>query len=268
MAMDPAYVEFASDVVVRNQGEVGMHLHAWNSPPQTPLTDDDWRWQPYLIEYPDDVLYAKVAFMTNLLEEIFCIKMRSHRSGRWAFDERYAKALIKLGYLVDCSVTPRVNWRFDRGTPQGGSGTDYTHFPRHAYFIDPNNIACPGDSPLLEVPMTIQYKYSSLVNKFKQVIYKVQGKQRSPAVYWLRPSGGNLESMKHVIEQSLLEGHDYVEFMLHSSEFMPNGSPTFKNERDIEHLYDDLEVLFKWVSMRFQGHTLTEYYTKFTQNSL
>lgn len=265
MAVDPAYVEFARDVITRNQGEVGMHLHAWNSPPEASLTDDDWRWQPYLIEYPDDVLRAKVAFMTQLLEETFQTKMRSHRAGRWAFDERYAAALTELGYLVDCSVTPRVNWRFNRGAPQGNGGTDYTHFPHNAYFIDPRDISRPGNSPLLEVPMSIQYKYSPLMSAFKQGIYKLRGKQRSPAVYWLRPSGGNVASMKRVIEQSLAEGQDYVEFMLHSSEFMPDGSPTFKNEQDIERLYEDLEALFNWVGPRFKGRTLTEYHTSFTQ---
>ncbi|MEZ3501042.1 deacetylase [Pantoea sp. KPR_PJ] len=265
MAVDPAYVEFARDVIARNQGEVGMHLHAWNSPPEAPLTDDDWRWQPYLIEYPDDVLRAKVAFMTQLLEETFQTKMRSHRAGRWAFDERYAAALTELGYLVDCSVTPRVNWRFNRGAPQGNGGTDYTHFPRNAYFIDPADISRPGRSPLLEVPMSIQYKYSPLMSAFKQGMYKLRGKQRSPAVYWLRPSGGNVASMKRVIEQSLAEGQDYVEFMLHSSEFMPDGSPTFKNEQDIERLYEDLDALFSWVSPRFKGRTLTEYHASFTQ---
>lgn len=265
MASDPAYVEFARDVIARNQGEVGMHLHAWNSPPEAPLTDDDWRWQPYLIEYPDDVLRAKVRYMTELLEETFQTKMLSHRAGRWAFDERYAAILTELGYRVDCSVTPRVNWRFNRGAPQGNGGTDYSHFPRAAYFIDPENIARAGQSPLLEVPMSIQYKYSPAMRALKQGIYKLRGKQRSPAVLWLRPSGGNLENMKRVIEQTLAEGQDYVEFMLHSSEFMPDGSPTFKNEADIERLYRDLEGLFSWVSGRFQGQTLTEYHARFSQ---
>ena len=43
MAVDAEYVEFARDVIARGCGEVGMHLHAWNSPPLTPLTNDDWR---------------------------------------------------------------------------------------------------------------------------------------------------------------------------------------------------------------------------------
>jgi hypothetical protein len=93
MAMDPAFVEFGKDVIARKQGEIGMHLHAWNSPPEAPLTDDDWRWQPFLVEYPDTVLRDKVVYMTDLLEEKFQTKMLSHRAGRWAFDERYAAIL-------------------------------------------------------------------------------------------------------------------------------------------------------------------------------
>jgi coproporphyrinogen III oxidase-like Fe-S oxidoreductase len=49
-------------------------------------------------------------------------------------------------------------------------------------------------------------------------------------------------------------------FMLHSSEFMAGGSPTFLNERDIEQLYADLETLFAQIAHSFKGRTLTEFY--------
>ncbi|ARU95801.1 polysaccharide deacetylase family protein [Tatumella citrea] len=265
MASDPAYVEFASDVVARNQGEVGMHLHAWNSPPEQPLTEDDWKWQPYLIEYPDDLLKAKVRFMTELLEESFGTPMRSHRAGRWAFDQRYAAILSELGYCVDCSVTPRVNWRFNQGAPQGNGGTDYTHFPDQAYFIDPQDISKPASRGLLEVPMSTDYKHSPLVTRLKQGVDKLRGRQRAPSVYWLRPSRDNLPAMKRVVEKNLATGGDYVEFMLHSSEFMPGGSPTFKTEADIEMLYENLEQLFEWLSSRTRGMTLFEYYQYYVE---
>jgi len=51
MAMSAAFVEFGRDVLARGTGEIGMHLHAWNSPPIVPLTGDDFHYQPYLIEY-------------------------------------------------------------------------------------------------------------------------------------------------------------------------------------------------------------------------
>ncbi|NKG32778.1 deacetylase [Erwinia rhapontici] len=260
MAVDPDYVAFARDVIARGVGEIGMHLHAWNSPPVESLTDNDWRHKPYLIEYPAGQVRSKVEFMTRLLEDTFQTKMLSHRAGRWAFNEYYAALLIEYGYVVDCSVTPKVNWQFSPGNPQGNGGTNYRDFPSHAYFIDEKNIARAGQSPLLEVPMTIQYKHSGLMNSLKSGYDRLRGKQRSPSVHWLRPSGGNVEMMKRVAQQSMGEGHDYVEFMLHSSEFMPGGSPTFATEEHIEHLYQDLEQLFSWLAERTVGKTLAEYY--------
>lgn len=47
-------------MIARGRGEVGMHLHAWNSPPEHDLTGDDWRWQPYLIEFSDEIMREKV----------------------------------------------------------------------------------------------------------------------------------------------------------------------------------------------------------------
>lgn len=108
--------------------------------------------------------------------------------------------------------------------------------------------------------MSIQYKHSALMNAFKQGYDRLRGKRRSPSVNWLRPSGGNVAKMISVAEASLAQVHDYVEFMLHSSEFMPGGSPTFKTEQDIEGLYRDLEQLFDWLQQRTVGMTLAEYY--------
>ena len=59
----------------------------------------------------------------------------------------------------------------------------------------------------------------------------------------------------------------YVEFMLHSSELMPGGSPTFKDAQSIESLYADLETLFSMVSDRMIGCTLSEYQDWHTANS-
>lgn len=260
MAIDDDYIAFARDVIARNTGEIGMHLHAWNSPPLTPLTDDDLRYQPYLIEYPKEVMREKIAVMTHLLEDKLQTKMLSHRAGRWAFNETYAQLLVEFGYQVDCSVTPKVDWRFTKGDPAQAGGTNYKDFPSHAYFMDLNDISKTGNSTLLEVPMSIQYKHSALMNKIKQGYDALRGKQRAPSVNWLRPKPNNAQQMIEVVKQSLAQGHEHIEFMLHSSEFMPGGSPTFRTENDIEGLYRDLETVFRFLSDKVQGMTLAEYY--------
>jgi hypothetical protein len=242
MAESNAFCEFALDVVQRGAGEIGMHLHAWNSPP---ITDGDSNHQAYLIDYPESVMSDKVKFMTALLEENFDRKMLSHRAGRWAFDSRYARLLVENGYQIDCSVTPHVSWAGVPGAPNGAGGTDFTTFPSLPYFMDLNQIDHEGNSSLLEIPVSIVAE--------------------SNVVHWLRPNGQNRNSMVAILDQALRERWPCVELMLHSSELMPGGSPTFQTERDVEGLYDDLELLFG-VAEAFRGKTLSDFHDEFVQH--
>ena len=76
---------------------------------------------------------------------------------------------------------------------------------------------------------------------------------------WLRPNGRNLDDMLYIVDQAIRQRRDYVQFMLHSSEFMPGGSPTFDSPESIERLYGHLERLFEHASRNFVGSTLSEY---------
>ena len=53
--------------------------------------------------------------------------------------------------------------------------------------------------------------------------------------------------------------------MLHSSEFMPGGSPRFKSNKSIDILYNDMEKLFHEASLDFEGQTLLEFYNRVVQ---
>jgi hypothetical protein len=264
--MDPCFVEFGRDVIQRGVGEIGMHLHAWHSPPEHALTDNDTYHHPYLIEYPDSVMEAKIAFMTDLLEKQFGVKMTSHRAGRWAFDERYARLLLKYGYTVDCSVTPGVSWNSHAGVPSGKGGTDYTNFPDHAYFIDPDDISRPGNSGLLELPMTITRStlHHLLPRIYERGLIGRVARRLSPPAHWLRPMGENLETVRKTVQKAVARSAPYVEFMQHSSEFMPGGSPYFPDADSVEKLFDDLEALFELVGQYFTGYTLGAYRDRFT----
>ena len=154
MAMADDFAEFARDVSARGAGEIGMHLHAWNSPPLDPLTTDDCHYQPYLTEFPEPVMRRKIETLTAILEDRFCQKMINHRGGRWAFDDRYASILLDAGYRVDCSVTPGLSWRAVPGAPTGHGGPDYSGFPRRPYFLGADDAAAPARAGLLEVPVT------------------------------------------------------------------------------------------------------------------
>ncbi|MBK8914783.1 MAG: deacetylase [Phycisphaerales bacterium] len=269
MACCPVFTEFARDVLRRGTAEIGMHLHAWNQPPLAPLSDDDGARLTYLIEYPEPVLREKVRTLTDALEQRFGVKMRSHRAGRWAFNELYARVLVENGYDTDCSVTPHVSWTGHFGATRGGS--DYRGFPETAYFVDLNDIRRPGRSPLLELPMTILPRRRSALLRPAESLLECSSLGRRfmhrllGADRWLRPNGRNRRELLSVLDAAQREQRDYVEYMLHSSEYMPGGSPIFPDEASIERLYADLEALFAAAAGRFTGMTLSEYHDHFVR---
>lgn len=268
MAVSPAFVEFGRDVLARGQGEIGMHLHAWDSPPSVPLTEDDHKYKPYLVEYPVEVMRAKIDYMTKLLQDVFDTPITSHRAGRWAMNETYAGILIEQGYLVDCSVTPHVDWRGTPGNPAGDGGTNYQGYPGAPYFVDPADLSRPGQSPLLEVPMSVS-KHLPLALRDLFDGYLQQGGlpvrllNRMLKNHWLRPNGRNGADMVDLVRSEAAAGAAHVEFMLHSSEFMPGGSPTFRDAAAIERLYADIDAVFAEGAALFEGATLAEFRSGF-----
>lgn len=267
MANDHGFVEFGRDLIARGAGEIGMHLHAWNSPPIDPLTSNDSWYQPFLIEYPEDEIRKKVEFHTRFLEDVFGVKMLSHRSGRWALNAFYADVLRDLGFRVDCSVTPHVDWRPTKGDPDGAGGTDYRGFPEQHYWMSERNIALRGGSSLLEIPMTIMNRSPALLTRATQACEGIsdlpdRARRRIWPLDWLRPSGSNLTSMLRILDVAIAQDRPYVEFMTHSSELMPGGSPYFPTIESVEKLYRDLNELFSQVAKHFCGSTLIEFHDR------
>ena len=236
-----------------------MHLHAWNSPPLGALTDDDMACQPYLVEYSTEVMKQKIGYMTHLLEDTFQTDMVSHRAGRWAIDSRYVRLLVEYGYTIDCSVTPTVSWKASMGDPAGEGGTDYSGYPADAYFVDLDDPARAGNSPLLELPMTVRWPAAAWAKWIPSRLRRLRGIGRLNRRNWMRPDGRNVADLLAIIEGEVQASAPYVEFMLHSSEFMPGGSHVFRNQQQIDALYSDLERLFARAAEVYSGRTLKEY---------
>ncbi len=252
MISDPTFVDFVSTVVEEGRGELGMHLHAWNSPPQYELT----RTKPgdsYLIEYPYEIMEEKTVYMTELIQKRTGYKPRTHRAGRWMLDERYARLLKKYDYTVDCSITPHEDWSVQSGMTM--NGLDYGSFPEQPYYLD-------DEKTLLEVPVSIRYTHRFFAPQKRSVRpalaaikHSVEGQK-----IWIRP-GQSREDQIHWMLDLLADDPNtqYAMFMLHSSEFMPGGSPRFRTKESIEELYCCIERIFRHAAKHFSGTTLQEY---------
>ena len=145
MVENKYFVNYFKNKQDNNLCEIGMHLHAWNTPPEFDLKKINNE-RDYLIEYPEEIIRKKIEYLTNELTEKFGIRPISHRSGRWTTNKTYFKILMENGYKVDCSVTPNVSWETCIGST-GMLGSNYKSYPSGC---------CHIYEDLIEVPMSIK----------------------------------------------------------------------------------------------------------------
>ncbi len=245
MASDDRFVDYIKPKEAAGLCEVGIHVHAWNNPPIYDL-NGKYPGNSFLVEYPAEIMKEKFRVCYELIKEKFGHAPVSHRSGRWVMNEEYFQILECFNIKVDCSVTPLVDWSSTPGDSVPG-GCDYSKSPMHAHYI----------GNVLEVPMTIRNIKKTNIGSWK---HKLKTRLLGKTV-WLRPAMFALSDMKQLVKQvSESSQSDYIEFMVHSSELMPGGSPYFKTNESIEHLYRNLEDLFIYIQKNgYIGTTLSEY---------
>lgn len=245
MASSNFFVDEAKLWMEAGNCEIGVHLHAWNNPPIVDLPAS-YGGNPYLIEYSEDIMRQKFDVIYRLLVEQFGIKPKSHRAGRWAMDERYFKILEDYGILVDCSYTPSVDWSHAMGATMGGC--DYSDVPKGVSMI----------GNVMEVPPTLRKMNHALSGSLK---HRIRTLLLGDSV-WLRPAMESCNAMKKCANVVSKEAEtDYLEFMVHSSEMMPGGSPYFRTEKAIEKMYQEMEHFFIHIkNLGYVGCTLKEYY--------
>jgi hypothetical protein len=257
MVRDDFFVKFVLKELSDSNCEIGLHLHAWNSPPYYELSPGDNNYGlPYLIEYPRAVMNEKTDFLLTHLRNIFNTGIVSHRAGRWAMNRDYFDILAEHGIEIDCSITPHISWENKPGFSFGSKGSDYTTCPENPF------ITKTSSGNILEMPVTIRrlrilprtLRIRPLFSGIKEFI------TRKPV--WLRPNGNNLQDLLSLIKVIQRSDSDYLMFMIHSSELMPGGSPTFKTEASIEKLYQDLKIIFTAISKSFAGIMLKDYAKK------
>ena len=243
MALEHRWVNYGRKKQLEGLCEIGMHLHAWNTPPVLELKDR-YGGNPYITEFTTDAIEAKVHKMHEVLLDKFECRITSNRSGRWATNDTYLNIIRDLGITVDCSVTPGRS---------KNCGNDYSSFKLESFEIVDG---------LLEVPMTTMRTRMPLGGSIRQNL-KALIKGES---LWLRPIVDN-KKLEYLCKKSF-ESCDYVEFMIHSSELMAGGSPYFPDEEAIDVLYKRIEALFTYLSNTdVAGITLSGYGTFWRENN-
>lgn len=155
VATNPTSVEILKKILEDGKCEIGMHCHPWNTPP---FEEEINAYNSMLCNLPQPLVQQKLRVLHKAICENFDVTPVSFRAGRWGFSSAVAQTLCQLGYRVDTSVCPFVDWGQYHGP-------DFSCFQLHPYRFHPDDIATPrGNGVLLEIPATVGF----LQNNFER----------------------------------------------------------------------------------------------------
>lgn len=210
--------------------EYGTHLHPAFIEPQKKFYRYNGVDSPdFQSGYAPDIEYQKLENLTNLFVEKIGYRPTSFRAGRYGASANSVNSLERLGYLVDCSVTPHIRWT------EPNSVVDFRNAPEQPYFPDRSNISLPGvyeEDRLLEVPVTMKKRFA----------------RRTPL--WFRPWFSTVEQMKAIFNYHLKTNSKKklvsINMMFHSMEVVEKASPYPQSLADVERYLDDLTEILDW----------------------
>ena len=213
--------------------EIGAHPHPWNTPP---LEEDRTGRNSYISNLPADLQYRKIKTLHDAITRNFGLAPRSYRSGRWGFSESVARSLIRLGYIVDSSVSPTVDWR-------ESDGPDYSDWSIEPFVYQVAGSADGGS--LLEVPATIEFVQRPRV--FVNAVYQLVNRRMPRAQQvlaglsklgvlnrvGLTPEIHSVPQMIRLAAALLRRGTKVINMFFHSPSLIENCSPYVKTAGDV-----------------------------------
>jgi len=231
--------EILAEISAGGRGEIGAHLHPWNTPPIDPVVRPG---DSMLCNLAEETQRAKLAVLTEAMEQAFGRRPLAFRAGRFGFGPGTARALIAAGYPVDSSVTPNFSWQ------RSDAGPNFLGAPLGAYTLDGKGDVrepVPGGS-LVEVPISAGFtgfrvrqwgKLLTLSPSRRALLARTGLARRS----MLSPETTSARDMLAVARRILDAGIPFLHVMFHSSSLRPGLSEFTHSRRDVLVLYDRIE---------------------------
>lgn len=227
---------------VRKYGEVGAHLHHWNTPPIGPNIPGDGILEAVpAAQLPLQCLDAKLEHLLEACRAYAGDAVCSFRMGRWDLHGDMLPFLQARGIKVDASVRP-LHCFSDKNL-----GPDHFCAPRDPYWIPVNG------EKILEVPLTVTPLLSPLTLIPNRAAW---GKRlRETLRYWgalaLLPVEHPLWLMKLTTNLHLNSGATTLSLTWHSSDLMPGGNPRLPDEAAVNAFIVKVSRYLDWLEHNF-----------------
>jgi len=232
---DPEASDTLADLLGGGRCELGSHIHAWNTPPFGEWDGPDGS---MLCNIPEEAAREKLSAIHYRIQERFGVRPTTFRAGRWGMGSTVARVLVELGYEVDSSVTPLIDW-----TREGGP--DYRDAPLHPYWFSPQALLeADEEGELMEFPVSVGFLRGDARGRMRlreaarsnfpaaMGVVGALDRMGVAALRWLSPELSTSREMVRLAENLVARGSTSLHFTLHSPSLVPGLTPFVRSERE------------------------------------
>lgn len=219
--------------------EIGAHLHPWVNPPFDETLCPSNTFPGNL---PAELEREKLIALTDKITESFGQRPISYKAGRYGFGPNTQSLLQQLGYEVDLSFCPPVNY-------QPIHGPDYSQCHASPFWFS-------DDRQLLEIPVTGDFvgwagpckkPIYNIGQRFKQ--FKLPGILARLGVVdrlMLSPEGFNSAEHIRLVNDLYRRGVRTFTWSFHSPTVVPGHTDYVQNEVQLRDFLDSFRTFFDY----------------------
>jgi len=233
------------ELVLQGGSEIGAHCHPWNTPP---VSEDIGPRNSLLSNLAGGLVAAKLATLHRAIGESLAVEPVTFRAGRWGLGPEVTSALAQLGYRVDTSVTPFIDWSAE-------AGPDFSRAPSWAYRFDPVAPLIPTNSgSMMEIPATVGFWQANQARAARwdrwartrapRSLHAVGLLDRLGAVNrrWLSPEVSRAGDMIRLARRLVEVGISHLNVSFHSVTLEPGRTPFVRTDADRVRFLGELET--------------------------
>jgi hypothetical protein len=248
VAIDPGAADVMREVGDGSRGEIGAHLHPWNTPP---LSEAFVPRNSMAKNLPAQLQLDKIRTLTAAMQEAFGKPPTAFRAGRYGIGPDTVAALVACGYHVDSSVSPFVNLEpvDDGPTFVGAPIVPYRLAPGH-------DVREPvPDGPIIEMPLSYGFSRGPfrVFDPVQRLLEAAPAWLHLPGIaartglvqrFSLSPEFQSAADMLTVSARLLEHGARHLHISWHTPSLKPGLSPFTATRADVQRLYASIEDYF------------------------
>jgi hypothetical protein len=227
VATTPSSIERLASLAREGQCEIGAHLHPWVNPPFEEPVD---AFTSYAYNLDPSLERRKIGLLCEAISDNFGLRPRVYKAGRYGFGKNSMASLECLGFDVDVSINPSMDF-----TPDGGPS--FRGFPPAPAWFGIGRT-------LLEVPCTTGFigaarrlglpLHRAASSTWLEPLRPVGLMARSGLLnrVMLSPEGNSFDEMRSLAQTLHQDGLRTFALTLHSPSLKPGCTPYVRTIAD------------------------------------